>query len=62
MSRAAAVSDTPSGIDAVETLEGATLQGIYSADGMKLGGLQKGLNIVVYTTAGGKTVVRKVMK
>ncbi len=62
LSRAAAVSDTPSGIDAVETLEGATLQGIYSADGMKLGGLQKGLNIVVYTTAGGKTVVRKVMK
>lgn len=58
----AIVDGTPSGIESVGTEEELTLTGIYSVDGTKLSSMQKGLNILTYTTADGKTVVRKVMK
>lgn len=58
----AIVDGTPSGIETVETEGELTLTGIYSVDGTKLSSMQKGLNILTYTTADGKTVVRKVMK
>ena len=58
----AIVDGTPSGIESVGTEGELTLTGIYSVDGTKLSSMQKGLNILTYTTADGKTVVRKVMK
>ena len=56
------VDGTTTGIGSVETEGELTLKGIYSVDGTKLAAAQKGLNILVYTTADGKTVVRKVLK
>lgn len=62
LSRAAKADDTPTGIDGVGTDENMTVTGIYSADGVKLGSLGRGINIVVYTTSDGNTVTRKIVK
>lgn len=62
LSAASAVDGTVTGVEAVEAEEGMRLTGVYTADGMKLGGMRKGLNIVTYATDKGKTVTRKIMK
>ena len=62
LSAPAVVDGIGTGVSGVEAAETVAVKAIYSADGVKLSSLQKGLNIVVYTTADGKTAVRKVMK
>ena len=62
LSAPAVVDGIGTGVSGVEAAEAVAVKAVYSADGVKLSSLQKGLNIVVYTTADGKTAVRKVMK
>ena len=62
LSRAAVATSEPTGIGSVEADGELTVKGIYTADGMRLSSVQKGLNIVVYTSENGHTVVRKVIK
>lgn len=62
LSQAAEPSGISTAIDSAESVEEMAVTGIYTVEGMKLGSLRKGLNIVTYTIKDGKTVSRKVVK
>ncbi len=58
----APVADGTSGIGSPENAGEQVVAGIYTADGVRVGDMRKGVNIVVYKDSKGRKTVKKIIK